>query len=310
VSAESDRTTSELVRAVANRLADAAEAIHGGADRTEIEKAVTDLRTILRTRFQPRVRARRGEGARTIIRSYLLDRVGQDVDGEELAEVSGIQEWARRLRELRVEEGYNIVEVRSSVYRLLDSTPDGHAAERWRLMNEIRRRPGSAINRISDFLAANVGVVLRREDIDYVANIAEGSRRVRELRDERGWPIASHIDDPSLQPGEYRLLSAAPEDRRDPLQRLYPEGLRQKVFERDNYTCGRCGRNRAKAEAAGDTRFYLEVHHKTAIAEEVAALPKAERNRIENLETLCHDDHLTVTARFQRRRRNERRSES
>jgi 5-methylcytosine-specific restriction endonuclease McrA len=152
-----------------------------------------------------------------------------------------------------------------------------------------------------------VGEVVTRDDIDYVANIAEGSRRVRELRDEHGWPIASHIDDPQLQPGQYRLLSAATEDRRDPLQRLYPEALRQQVFERDDYTCQRCGRNREKAEAAGDTRFYLEVHHTVAIADELAALPKSERNRIEHLLTLCHEDHTAETSELQKRRRDARR---
>jgi 5-methylcytosine-specific restriction endonuclease McrA len=140
-----------------------------------------------------------------------------------------------------------------------------------------------------------------------VANIAEGSRRVRELRDEEGWPINSHIDEPELEPGEYRLLSINRADRRDPSQRLYPEGLRQRVFERDKYTCRVCERDRAAALRAGDTRFYLEVHHTFAVAEELRSLPEAERHKIEHLITLCHSDHVTETAALQERKRRQRR---
>ena len=68
-----------------------------------------------------------------------------------------------------------------------------------------------------------------------------------------------------------------------------------------------CGRNRERAEKAGDTRFYLEVHHKTAIAEELDALPLAELNDEANLITYCHHDHSAETARLQKRRRTERR---
>src|SRR5258708_39766247 len=100
------------------------------------------------------------------------------------------------------------------------SAPDLQRRDQWRLANEIRKRPGSARGRIEAFLEANVGVVVTREQLDYVSRIAEGSRRVRELRDEFGWPIASHIDEPDLEPGSYRLLSADPADRRHPLQAL------------------------------------------------------------------------------------------
>jgi len=171
----------------------------------------------------------------------------------------------------------------------------------------VRRRPGSATDRIEKFFTTFVGQVVNRDQIDYGARIKEGNRRVRELRDEHGWPINSNIDEPELRPGEYRLVSADPADRRDPRQRLYPERLRERVFERDDYTCQICGRNRQRANDAGDTRFYLEIHHKIAIAENLDALLEAERNKEENLITLCHADHLRETARFQERQRRDRR---
>lgn len=280
----------------------------GDGSREQFDAVAAEIVGAGRALFGQRPRARRGEGAKRKILDYLQSRVGEDVTGEELAAVSGIQEWARRLRELRVESGYDITEVGDSVYRLESADPDEDRARFWRIANAIRRRSGSAMERIEAFLIEFEGSVVSRDQIDYVARIKEGSRRVRELRDERGWPINSHIDERDLRPGQYRLVSSDPADRRDPRQRLYPEGLREQIFARDEYTCRKCGRNREKAAAAGDTRFYLEVHHRTAVAEELDALPAEELNREENLLTLCHADHLVETASFQERRRQERQS--
>lgn len=303
--------SAKRIRAVAKRLGLLADAFESGkaGNRETIDEAVAELRGVQVDRFGRGSRAARGQGAKSRILTYLLARTGQTVAGEELAEVSGIQEWARRVRELRVEDGYAITKVGARSYRLESDQPDLDRAAAWKTASVIRRRKGSAKERIEAFLEARVGTVVDREQIDYVARISEAARRVRELRDEHGWPINSHIDEADLEPGQYRLTSTEPDDRRDPLQRLYPEGIREAVFERDEYTCQMCGRDRAKAEAAGDTRFYLEVHHKTAVAEdELRALPQEELNRLENLTTLCHADHREETAKLQRRRRRTRQS--
>jgi hypothetical protein len=121
------------------------------------------------------------------------------VAGEELAAASGIHDWARRLRELRVEHGYDIREVGDSVYRMESTDPNVERARRWTAANTIRRFEGSALDRIQSFLKSFEEEVVSRDQIDYVAKIKEGSRRVRELRDEHGWPIDSHIDDPELR---------------------------------------------------------------------------------------------------------------
>lgn len=284
----------------------AREVERGSARRDAIDEIVAELRAVQVASFGDRARATPGKGAKSKILAYLVARTGEEVSGDELAEISGIREWPRRVRELRVEDGYEITELGSSVYRLEVDQPNLDRASAWRTANTIRAWPGSAMDRVGAFLEANVGQVVNREQIDYVAKIAEGSRRVRELRDEHGWPINSHIDEPGLASGEYRLTSSDPEDRRDPLQRLYSESLRQEVFERDKYTCQACGRDRAAAQAAGDTRFYLEVHHEVAIADDLEALPKSERNNVDNLVTLCHADHLRETAKLQKRLRGKR----
>lgn len=298
----------QLLRLLAERLAEIERECAGGLGRRgSVDELIAELRGAQIDLFGPRPRARRGEGGKAKILRYLLARVGEVVQGEELAEAGGIHEWARRIRELRVQDGYDITEIGSSAYRLESSLPDEQRVAVWKTVNVIRRQPGSAFERIAALFDASVGNVVSREQIDYVGKIAEGSRRVRELRDEHGWPIDSHIDDPTLSAGQYRLTSNDPADHRDPLQRLYPEELRRRVFERDNYTCQTCGRNREKAEAAGDSRFYLEIHHKVAVADELEALPKSERNEVENLVTLCHADHLRETAMLQKRKRETRR---
>ncbi len=52
----------------------------------------------------------RRAGAKTLLRRHFLANVGRVMDAEELREVAGgITEWARRVRELRNEEGYLIL---------------------------------------------------------------------------------------------------------------------------------------------------------------------------------------------------------
>lgn len=49
-------------------------------------------------------------GAKTKLREHFLSNIGRVMDSDELREVSGNQsEWARRVRELRTEEGFQIL---------------------------------------------------------------------------------------------------------------------------------------------------------------------------------------------------------
>jgi hypothetical protein len=294
------------IRDIARRLESIADDPEATTSQADLNHLIADLRILVIRQFGRKPRAARGQGAGPAILAHLQSNIGQWLDGEELAVVSGIGEWARRVRELRVERGYDIVEHQER-YLLKDPLPHAAIAARWQQMNAIRNMNGSGKDRIMAFLRANVGEVVTRADIDYVAKIKEGVRRARELRDEMGWPLESHIEDQLLKPGEYRLVSVDDADLMDPRQRLYPENLRARIFERDNFTCQSCRRNRASADAAGDRRFYLEVHHLTAVAEQVEALPADQLNDEANLVTYCHSCHLRETGEFQARRRAERR---
>lgn len=70
----------------------------------------------------------------------------------------------------------------------------------------------SAKSKIKAFLRGNVGVVVDNKQLNDVAGITEWARRVRELRDEEGWPILTHHDRDDLKPGQYVLVG-------DPLTR-------------------------------------------------------------------------------------------
>lgn len=69
-------------------------------------------------------------GARANLRTHFLANIGRTMETEELREVAGgITEWARRVRELRSEEGYQILthndrdDLKPGQYLLLDPAP-------------------------------------------------------------------------------------------------------------------------------------------------------------------------------------------
>ncbi|WP_290523223.1 HNH endonuclease [Alcanivorax sp.] len=73
--------------------------------------------------------AKKEKGARAKLREYFLANVGKVLTSDELREVAGISEWARRIRELRNEEGYQILThndrsaLKSNEYLLENSKP-------------------------------------------------------------------------------------------------------------------------------------------------------------------------------------------
>jgi hypothetical protein len=50
----------------------------------------------------------RPDGAKTKLLKHLLANIGRVIDSDELRDVAGSSEWARRIRELRDEQGYQI----------------------------------------------------------------------------------------------------------------------------------------------------------------------------------------------------------
>lgn len=264
-------------------------AASGQLTREELLAAQSELTRVERELFGPKPRARRGEGARALILSYMKERVGQPVSGEVLHELTGIQEWARRVRELRVEQGYEILE-QDGMYTLVSPEPDDGAAARWALANRIRRTPGDGRSRVLEYFKANVGSVVTLAELHYVGGIKEVPRRVRELRDEMGFRISSQHDRPELQPDQYVLETLAPVS---PNERRIKLSTRAEVLKRDGYRCVRCG-------ATPGAGVWLEVDH---IAERLVGGSDID---LANLQTLCNSCHAAKTATFQRERRDNR----
>jgi hypothetical protein len=239
-----------------------------------------------------------GASAFERIRVYLLRNEGKPVSGDELQVVSGISEYARRLRELRVEHGYLIVsgasksvdagvDLRADEYLLVSVHPDQDAARRWKIANRIRKMPGGASDRLLEFLRENVGLVVTTEELAYVAKDAKSfARRVRELRTEQGFMISTKFSGrPDLKVGQYVLETT---DRRmQPHDRSVDAEVERAVYARDSSQCRACGWSRSDFSAQSPR--YLELHH---------LMPHASggANSVENLLVLCSKCHDEVHA--------------
>lgn len=74
-------------------------------------------------------RTREGAGSRRKLREYFLSNIGRILTSEELRGVAQTSEWARRVRELRDEEGYRILthndrsDLKPGQYLLLNPEP-------------------------------------------------------------------------------------------------------------------------------------------------------------------------------------------
>ena len=243
--------------------------------------------------------------ARDRILSYLRKYPHVVINGDELLIISGIQDWPRRVRELRVKFGWAIlngmtakqmqsegdlpknntaiVKMKPEDYILVDINQDRDAAHRWNLANTIRRKRISTQQRMLEYLRENVNKPVTGEELRYVAkNASEWARRVRELRTQLGWPVTTiNTGSPDLPIGFYILQA----DRQSPEHdRAIPDSVRGEVLQRDDYRCTNCGWSHADYSPS-DPR-HLELHHKEFHI-------KGGSNKKQNLITLCttcHDD--------------------
>ena len=250
--------------------------------------------------------------ARNRIIAYLQRYPKKVIDGDELMVVSGIGEWARRVRELRVQFGWWIysgvtfahiasdqaedaaglkamlgvdpTKIKPDQYVLMSGEQDRRAAHRWNVLNEIRKRPASVKDKIIEYFRRNVGEEITGEELKYLAkDKKEWARRVRELRTEEGWSIVTRNSGrEDLAVGIYLLEEDRQAYEHD---RAIPDPIRVAVLQRDGFKCVECGWKRSLL-SPDDPRKILELHHKRHHKDRGA-------NTVDNLVTLCnvhHDD--------------------
>lgn len=136
----------------------------------------------------------------------------------------------------------------------------------------------SARDRIRSFLETNVGKTVTTRQIRDVAGISEYARRIRELRDDEGMQIRTHIDRHDLKPGEYVLDSL---DRVPVVGRGISPQLRNEILERNGYTCRSCGAGPGDLDPFNQSRkVRLHIDH---------ILPRSQggTDSKDNLRVLC-----------------------
>jgi len=226
------------------------------------------------------------------------------IKGDEILVISGIQDWPRRLRELRKQFGWTIIDgkeakemnkegdiyidnvdinkMKTGEYIMVSVTQDKEAAHRWNVANDIRKNKDSVRNKILEYFKLNVGKEIPGSELRYVAgDKTEWARRVRELRTEDGWPIVTCASGkPDMKTGHYMMIS----DRQSPKHdRKIPDSIRSEVYRRDRYKCVKCGWEQIEWNPA-DPRS-LELHHV------IPHLKKGnnEANNLVTICTVCHD---------------------
>ncbi|GIF43031.1 hypothetical protein [Actinoplanes xinjiangensis] len=143
-------------------------------------------------------------GARTAVLAYLRQRVGQPVTPGALEGVSGIEEWTRRVRELRG-LGWEIEALGSGParsYRLRADRLDESVVDDDTLIAKITG--GRPKDRLIEYLFNVAPWPVAAVRLERVARTATWQRDLQELIDE-GWLIQTHEDDADIPPGFYRL---------------------------------------------------------------------------------------------------------
>jgi hypothetical protein len=122
----------------------------------------------------------------------------------------------------------------------------------------------SAKDLIRQFFLANLGTVVNSGQIrDASGGITEWARRVRELRDEEGWPILSHNDSAALKPGEYLLKETPPPKKDVSFSRAISTKLRAEVLDRNGFTCQMCGLTPGDIDPSTNRKVRLHLGHIT-----------------------------------------------
>ena len=143
------------------------------------------------------------------------------------------------------------------------------------------RKPGSKA-RIRQFLLANIGRGITNTELrDAIGTeVSEWARRVRELREQEGWPIVTHNDSADLSPGQYILKEKPPERPDVRFVRGISTKLRAEVLDRNGFTCQMCGLTPGDIDPATGRKVRLHLGH-------IKDKSLGGRDELSNLRALC-----------------------
>jgi hypothetical protein len=244
--------------------------------------------------FRDRIRdinglAQRPSGKDSIL-SYLLCFIGEPVHTDELLIVSGIADYARRIRELRVEHGFEIISgspesgVPNNHYLLASAEANAESAAAWRQAYEVRKIKRSGKDRILELFQRSIDVKLSIDQLAYVSGMRDTAQQIRELRSHDGWRIFCRLTGgKDLRPDQYVMASTEPLPSHD---REIPNDIYEAVMERDRCRCRKCGWS-PEAAKPGSRRQFLELHRRFYDI-------KGGANDESNLFALCNMHHDEV----------------
>ena len=160
-------------------------------------------------------------GARSRILRYMQLRLGKTVSKEELSGVAGIHEWARRIRELRQDFGWDIHSANTQEglgtgeYILMQEHPDPGLARAWtaaRKARNLRTAGGTPPPRIRiiEFLKMVYPRCADKEQLAHVAGSFEiAEKAIGELNRE-GWKITECPSSDDAASTGFRLGALGP----------------------------------------------------------------------------------------------------
>ena len=135
--------------------------------------------------------------------------------------------------------------------------------------------------KIRQFLLANIGRVIESHELQSTADGAvQYSRRLRELRDEEGWPVLSHNDSANLKPGQYILRETPPSQPPPQFSRTISSRLRASVLDRNGFTCQMCGLTPGEIDPTTNRKVRLHIGH-------TKDKTLGGKDELSNLRTLC-----------------------
>ncbi len=145
--------------------------------------------------------------------------------------------------------------------------------------------------KIRRFLLANIGRIIESAELQAAADGAiQYSRRLRELREQEGWPILSHNDTTKLKPGQY-LLKRRPPVGGPKFASGISARLRAAVLDRNGFTCQMCGLTPGEIDPATGRKVRLHIGH----IKDKSLGGKDEPSNLRSLCSTCNQGAKNVT---------------